>query len=154
MDGTCLLRQPSVKDDFLATDVNLTTSICAVLVNALSQKREVHLLLHGCNSIRMWQNVEKAMEKAMKDNDGIDVESAEVYGCMTTAQFPAGCVPLLTCAYSLTLGQGTGLQMCEALTTDFLKEWAHVYEGDKQEHNTEGLPNLEERVVFHQMFQK
>ena len=149
MDGTCLMRASS--DDFNATNVDLTESTCSLIMIALSQKKEVHVLLHGCNSIQMWRKLQSNIAPKVRGSQVIDAAHAEVYGCMTTAQFPSGCVPLLTCAYSMSLGEGTGLQHYELLTKDFLEEWATVYEADKQEVDIQGLPDLKDRVVFHQM---
>ena len=149
VDGTCLMRASG--DDFTATNIDLTESTCSLIINALSQKKEVHVLLHGCNSIRMWTKLESNIAPKVRNSQAIDVAHADVYGCMTTAQFPSGCVPLLTCAYSRALGEGTGLHSCEFLTRDFLKEWATVYEADKQEIDIKGLPDLQDRVAFHKM---
>ena len=99
----------------------------------------------------MWRKLQSYIAPKVRGSQVIDAAHAEVYGCMTTAQFPSGCVPLLTCAYSMSLGEGTGLQHCELLTKDFLEEWATVYEADKQEVDIQGLPDLKDRVVFHQM---
>ena len=56
VDGTCLMWASG--DDFTATSIDLTESTCSLIINALSQKKEVHVLLHGCNSIRMWTKLE------------------------------------------------------------------------------------------------
>ena len=73
--------------DFRAKAVSLSDSLCALLMRALTSRKVLHLLLHGCNSIKMWSKVEVEMQKRIAACSDVEADQAEVYGCMTTAAF-------------------------------------------------------------------
>ena len=71
-DGTAQLRDDVPEDgvgskevDFRAKAVSLSDSLCALLMRALTSRKVLHLLLHGCNSIKMWSKVESKCRSAL-----------------------------------------------------------------------------------------
>jgi hypothetical protein len=108
----------------------LSLAICKALKS--QQGMHVHLLLLGCNTLAMIDNLKVLVTAELTKDAAASASAEDCFWCATRDKFPGGLVAMVILFYGLTGWRGVAgsLSAHESATKLALKEWGQMYEAD------------------------
>ena len=145
--GALHLCKPSGKGHDVLSPDKLAEALYPPIVDAWSNRTTVHLLLLGCNTVILWNAIQKMLV-------GRAPAVGRLHVCYSTCEFPSGSYPIVILMYGKAGSEGANHSLAAhaVATRHALEEWSRIYEPDATENEyVHKLPALEKRLEWKEL---